>query len=219
MIQSRRHDAKRDTHPRRHLFTHAMTLFLEAFENYFRPDDGSLDVRDASDDDDGDAQPPTARLILSRMYGLSFFPLCVCVYFVAIMIVESSAEFIGSAGLALLECIILRQTSFDATKGQSLSRVSHMRSVTSMFLAIACGKAFSVMYSTYDACKMPHEALGELECSHLRWLTTIVIAIFGYVTYVAMLAFARLEILYLLRLARLHSSSLRTMKPTAHEVV
>jgi hypothetical protein len=75
------------------------------------------------------------------------------------------------------------------------------------------------MYSTYDACKMPQEALGELECSHLRWLTTIVIAIFGYVTYVAMLAFARLEILYLLRLARLHSSSLRTMKATSHEVV
>ena len=191
-----------------------MTLFLDAFENYFRPDDGSLDVRDENDENDADDAPRTIR---RRMYALSFFPLCVFGYFVVIMIVESSAEFVGSAGLALLECIILRQTSFDAEKGRSLSRVSHMKSAMSMFLAIACAKAFSVMYSTYDACKMPDEALGELQCSNLRWLTTIVIAIFGYVTYVAALAFSRLELLYVLKLAQFQAS-LRAMKSMAQDV-
>jgi hypothetical protein len=64
---------------------------------------------------------------------------------------------------------------------------------------------------------MPDEALGELQCSNLRWLTTIVIAIFGYVTYVAVLAFSRLELLYVLKLAQFQAS-LRAMKSMAQDV-
>ena len=45
---------------------------------------------------------------------------------------------------------------------------------------------------------MPSEALGELECSHLRWATTAVIAVFGYITYVASLVFTRLAESYIL---------------------
>jgi len=174
-----------------------MTFFLDSFENFFRPEDEQLSSCIKEDD-----VPPAARLTAHRMYALSFFPLAIMIYFIAIMIVEASAEFVGSGGLALLECIILRQTANDPAKARSLARISHLRSTLTMFLAISCSKAFSIMYSTYDACKMPEEALGELECSNLRWLTTFVLAIFGYITYVAVLQFARLELYYVVILAR-----------------
>ena len=67
-----------------------------------------------------------------------------------------------------------------------------------MFMSLTISKGFAIMYSTYDACKMPTEALGELECSHLRWATTAVIAVFGYITYVASLVFTRLAESYIL---------------------
>ena len=48
------------------------------------------------------------------------------------MIVEKSLEFIGSAGLAFLMCVILRQTSL-FPKGRTLAHVSHMRSASGLF--------------------------------------------------------------------------------------
>ena len=77
---------------------------------------------------------------------------------VVVMIVEKSLEFIGSAGLAFLMCVILRQTSLFPK--ENARAVSHMRSASGLFLALNVGKAFALVYSTYDACKMPDEALG-----------------------------------------------------------
>ena len=173
-----------------------MTYFLDAFESFFRPPDDRFSLIFKEDDLDA-----SAVLIYKRMYVLSWLPLLCSVYFVSIMIVESNAEFVGSAGLALLECIILRQTSFQA-KGRTLGHVSHMRNVSQMFFALTASKAFALVYSTYDICRMPEEALGELECSYLRWATTAVLAVFGYVTYVAALCMGRLAEQFLLKLAK-----------------
>jgi len=164
-----------------------MTQFLEAFEGYFRP----LDERFATIFELDEISPASA-LMLQRLKHLSVATLLMSVYYVAVMIVESSAEFVGSAGLAILECIIMRQTSIFPARGRSLAHVSHMTRAFTMFLSLTIAKGFAILYSTYDACKMPTETLGELECSHLRWVTTCVIAINGYFVYVAMLVFSRL---------------------------
>lgn len=167
--------------------THDMTQFLEAFEGYFRPPDERFATIFELE-----AIAPSSALALQRLKQLSFATLTLSGYYVAVMIVESSAEFVGSAGLAILECIIMRQTSIFPTRGRSLAHVSHMARAFTMFLSLTIAKGFAILYSTYDACKMPSEALGELECSHLRWVSTCVVAINGYFVYVAMLVFSRL---------------------------
>lgn len=168
-----------------------MTQCIESFENYFRPEDERF-ASVLSEDE----IPPACVTVLRRLRLLSWLPLACFVALVAIMILEKSAEFIGSAGLALLTCVMLRQTSFP--KGRTLAHVSHARSVSTLFLCLNVGKAFALFYSTYDACKMPDEALGELECTHVRWATAVIIGISAYVTYVAGLALQRLELSYLI---------------------
>jgi hypothetical protein len=169
-----------------------MTNFLDAFEAYFRPEDDRFALCLTEEQ-----IPPECAIALKRLYKLSFSPLTAAVYFVVVMCVEGNAEFVGSAGLAILTTIICRQASF-LPRGRALGHASHMRNVMQMFLSLTAGKGFAIMYSTYDTCKMPTEALGELECSHLRWATTAVIAIFGHSTYVASLVFSRLAESYLL---------------------
>ena len=169
-----------------------MTNFLDAFESYFRPEDDRFALCLAENQ-----VPPECALALKRLYSLSFGPLAAAIYFIVVMCVEGNAEFVGSAGLAILTTIICRQASF-LPRGRSLGYASHMRNAMAMFMSLTISKGFAIMYSTYDACKMPTEAPGELECSHLRWATTAVIAVFGYITYVASLVFTRLAESYIL---------------------
>jgi len=181
-----------------------MTQCIESFENYFRPEDERFESVLSEDE-----IPPACVTALRRLRLLSCVPLACCFALVVIMIVEKTAEFIGSAGLALLMCVILRQTSL-FPKGRTLAHVSHARSVSTFFLALNVGKAFALFYSTYDACKMPDEAMGELECSRVRWATTAIIGISAYVTYVAGLALQRLELSYLIVASRAHASGSKT---------
>lgn len=182
-----------------------MANFLEAIENYFRPVDERFtrcfEVEDIS---------IASITALKRLWYLSYAPLLCSVYFVCIMIVEASAEFVGSAGLCLLSAIIMRQTSAHP-KGRSFGHVGHMRLALTLFLGLTTAKGFAILYSTYDTCKMADEALGELECSALRWCTSCVIAIFGYILYVGMLVMSRLSDEYLILHCR-SSVSRRTSK-------
>lgn len=181
-----------------------MTQCIESFENYFRPED----ERFASVLSEEEI-PPACVTALRRLRLLSWTPLVCFLALGVVMIVEKSAEFIGSAGLALLMCVILRQTSL-FPKGRTLAHVSHARSVSSFFLTLNVGKVFALFYSTYDACKMPDEALGELECTHVRWATAAIIGISAYVTYVAGLALQRLELSYLIVASRADATGSKT---------
>lgn len=181
-----------------------MTHCIESFENYFRPEDERFTAVLTEDE-----IPPACVVALRRLRLLSWAPLACFVAIVVVMIVEKSPEFIGSAGLAFLMCVILRQTSL-FPKGRTLAHVSHMRSASGLFLALNVGKAFALVYSTYDACKMPDEALGELECSRVRWATAAIIGVSAYVTYVAGLVLQRLELSYLLVACRADASRSKT---------
>jgi len=57
---------------------------------------------------------------------------------------------------------------------------------------------------------MPDEALGELECSRVRWATAAIIGVSAYVTYVAGLVLQRLELSYLLVACRADASRSKT---------
>ena len=119
-----------------------MTNFLDAFESYFRPEDDRFALCLAENQ-----VPPECALALKRLYSLSFGPLAAAIYFIVVMCVEGNAEFVGSAGLAILTTIICRQASF-LPRGRSLGYASHMRNAMAMFMSLTISKGFAIMYST-----------------------------------------------------------------------
>lgn len=81
-----------------------------------------------------------------------------------------------------------------APEGRTLAHVSHLQGAMTLFLCLATAKGYAMLYTMHEACNVGggDADVDQSRCAPLRWITCVVVGAFGYVTYVAMLAYQRL---------------------------
>ena len=80
-----------------------------------------------------------------------------------------------------------------STEGRNLAHVTHLQAAMTLFMCMTTAKGYAMLYTAHEACNTRvHSDADQSRCSPMRWMNCTAVGVFGYITYVAMLAYQRL---------------------------
>ena len=95
--------------------------------------------------------PKSARLLVRRLHVLYPLFFLISLYFVCVMAVDRTYDHVGAAGLALLQCGLIRRTSV-AHHERSLQKIEHMKACFTLFLILSIAKGMALMVVLVEKC-------------------------------------------------------------------
>ena len=164
-------------------------------EGYFVPpvaEDESPDMLTAAVSLEG--LPRSARLLLERLRVLSACFLVVAAYFVAVSARTGTYDHAGPAGIALLQAALARRASMRCAERTPVT-LAHLRACHLLFLTLTVSKGVSTLVSAERTTRERDRSslLMDRVGGSFAFVNLLVLALLGYLTYVATLGFSRLE--------------------------
>ena len=149
--------------------------------------------------------PLSARLLLARLRVLSACFLVVATYFVAVSALTGTYDHVGPAGISLLQAALVRRASARCAERTPVV-LAHLRACHLLFLTLTVSKGVATLASAeaktaesatrgggHDHERGPSSSLMARVGGGVAFANLLVLALLGYLTYVAFLCFSRLE--------------------------
>ena len=149
--------------------------------------------------------PLSARLLLARLRVLSACFLVVATYFVAVSALTGTYDHVGPAGISLLQAALVRRASARCAERTPVV-LAHLRACHLLFLTLTVSKGVATLASAeantaesatrgggHDHERGPSSSLMARVGGGVAFASLLVLALLGYLTYVAFLCFSRLE--------------------------
>ena len=135
--------------------------------------------------------PKSARLLLERLRVLSACFLVVAAYFVAVSGRTGTYDHAGPAGISLLQAVLVRRASVRCVERTPVT-LAHLRACFLLFLTLTVSKGVSTLASA-EAARDRSSSLMDRVGGGVAFANLLVLALLGYLTYVATLCLSRLE--------------------------